>query len=124
MPTAEPTKDEEIKVLQERLQKAEAEKRELQNQIDVLQTRSNNDLQRAILVEQLARAHCHLQNIYLADVEPENYSKPDLFQVSEWLMSLETALGENVYAVVLDKSYKLDDKKYGYEVRFRFGLWE
>ncbi|KXT14960.1 hypothetical protein AC579_4390 [Pseudocercospora musae] len=109
------TKDEEIKVLQGRLQKAREENERLQNQVNVLKPSSEDDLQRAIPIEQLARAHCHLQNIYLRDRDPEKYSQPDLSQVGEWLVSLETALGEDVYAVVLDKSYKLDDKKYGYK---------
>ncbi|KXS96599.1 hypothetical protein AC578_11139 [Pseudocercospora eumusae] len=116
MPSIELTKDEEIKVLQERLQKARKENEQLQHQVNALQSSSQDDLQRAIVIEQLARAHCHLQNIYLRDRDPEKHSQPDLSQVCEWLVSLETALGEDVYAVVLAKSYKLEVKKYGYKV--------
>ncbi|KAF7192158.1 hypothetical protein HII31_06544 [Pseudocercospora fuligena] len=115
MPSIELTKDEEIMVLQERLQKAIEEKRQLQNRIDVLQTASDNDLERAILIEELARAYCHLQNIYLADREPETYEKPDLSQVSEWLVSLEDAVGEDTNAMVLDKTEWLNNKKYAYK---------
>ncbi|KAK3723627.1 hypothetical protein LTR37_001508 [Vermiconidia calcicola] len=66
----------------------------------------------AICVEQLARAHAHLQNVCLADMDPESYSF-DANRISEWLKCLESALPSELYEFIVKRTKELDEKGYG-----------
>ncbi|KAK4539521.1 hypothetical protein LTR36_010866 [Oleoguttula mirabilis] len=61
---------------------------------------------------QLVRAHAHLQNVYLADKEPEHYSC-DQSKVGKWLMNLEDAVPSKMYEYILAQTEELDKAGYG-----------
>lgn len=66
------------------------------------------------VVNQLARAHAQLQNVYLADKEPD--VSFDVRKVGEWLIYLRNTLLTEVYEYVLKKTEELDAEGYGTKV--------
>ena len=117
-----PSPDEHIEKLQEQLLVAKNRNSQHEAHIQLLLSQSDMSLKQEILIEQLSRAYCQLQNIYLAKMEPDAY-KYEGDGLGEWLVCLEDAVGEDVYQVVLKKSQKLDDKKYGTKVGDCFVLY-
>lgn len=107
-PNIPSTKDEQIALLTTSLEAAEAHIRLLKNE-------TNTAREKEVLLEQLARAYCQLQNAYGAHAWPDKYES-DVREMGAWVNSLVDAVGEDIYKVVLDRSYQLDDLKYGTKV--------
>ncbi|USW58204.1 Putative FAD/NAD(P)-binding domain, FAD/NAD(P)-binding domain superfamily [Septoria linicola] len=79
--------------------------------IRLLKDERNITRDKEVLLEQLARAYGQLQSIYATYSNPAKYSF-SFGEVGAWVNSVENAVGNDIYKVVLDWSYQLDGVKY------------
>ncbi|KAK5112851.1 hypothetical protein LTR85_011078 [Meristemomyces frigidus] len=107
------TKDQQIAQLTAQLQRANANTAAAASQhYQAKASLSKLKRTHTACLNQLARAHAHIQNVHLAGEEPEKYSY-DKSKIREWLMSLENAVPEETFECVLTKTRELDIAGYG-----------